>query len=218
VFLLKDIDFMKTQNFKKTVLTLAAASGLVFLAGNIIAQDSTNPAQPAAASQAAPPLSIGVSPVLQMVQAKVGDSTVLAYVQNSGMTYRLSADQIIYLKQQGVSEAVLNAMLNQQPKVASTSAQTAPPPDNSQTAQTSTAEVQPATTYVQTVPSSTVYVIPDSQTYYYNSAFYGRPYYYPNYYPYYAWPYPAVSLSFGFGGGHYWGGGGHGGGFRGGHR
>jgi hypothetical protein len=72
---------------------------------------------------------------------------------------------------------------------------------------------QPTVTYVQTVPSSTVYVIPDTQTYqYYNN-------YYPayGYYPYYGrWCYPAVSFSFGFGGG-YRGGyyhGGWGGGYR----
>jgi uncharacterized membrane protein YgcG len=66
------------------------------------------------------------------------------------------------------------------------------------------ATAAPTVTYVQqTVPSSTVYVIPDTQTYYYYDS-------YPYYGGYYGWP--AVSLSFGWGG--YHGGGFPGGGFR----
>ena len=69
-------------------------------------------------------------------------------------------------------------------------------------AETSTAVAQPTVTYVQTVPSSTVYVIPDTQTYQYYNNYY--PYY--GYYPYYSgWYYPPVSFSFGFGGGYHGG-------------
>ena len=185
---------MKTSNFQKSFLTIAAIAGLALLAGNVLAQN--------APAVAAPQLSYGVPQILQLSQAKISDDTIIAYIRNSGNSYGLDANQIIYLRQQGVSDNVINVMLNQ-PKVASTPAQ----PDNSQT---STAVVQQQPTYVQTVPSSQVYVIPDTQTYYYD-AYYAQPYYYP----YYAWPYPAVSVSFGFGG--RWGGGGwHGGGFHGG--
>ena len=184
---------------------LAVAVGAGLLALNLAAQD-------AATTTAAPTLSPAAAQVLQLAQAKVGDDTIIAYIQNSDTIYGLNASQIVYLKQQGVSSAVINTMLNQRTRLAATGTQ----PDNSTaSAQTSTAVAEPTATYVQTVPSSSVYVIPDTQTYDYDTY-----YYQPYYYPYYAWPYPAVSLSFGFGGhwggGYYHGGGFHGGGFRGG--
>jgi hypothetical protein len=197
---------MKTRNFAKSVLAIAAGTAL--LAMNLAAQDATLPA-----SQLSP----AAAQVLQLARAKVGDDTIVAYIQNSGTIYGLDANQIVYLKQQGVSSAVINTMLNQRTKLAGSAAQTEAQPDNSSpaSAQTSTAVAQPTITY-QTVPSSSVYVIPDTQTYYYDT------YYQPYYYPYYgySYPYPAVSLSFGFGGrwggGYYHGGGFHGGGWHGG--
>ena len=173
-------------------------------------------------------LSYGVPQILQLSQAKIGDSTIVAYIQNSGTIYSLNASEIVFLKQQGVSDAVITTMLNQRQRVAQAAFQTAPPAVMSQpgSAETSTAVAQPAATYVQTVPSSTVYVIPDTQTYQYYNNYY--PYY--GYYPYYSgWYYPAVSFSFGFGGGYhggyyhggyyggyhgYYGGGYHGGGWH----
>ncbi|HEY3931475.1 MAG TPA: hypothetical protein VGM58_03805 [Verrucomicrobiae bacterium] len=203
---------MKTQDFQKPLLVIAAVSVLFFLAGDAVAQDSTaSTAAPLASVQTAPQLSYGVSQIVQLAQAKVGDSTIIAYIQNSGNSYGLNAGQIIYLRQQGVSDGVINVMLNQRNN-------NSPQQNSSDTsAQTSTAMAQPTVTYVQTIPSSSVYVIPDTQTYNYNAWYYSQPYYYP----YYAWPYPAVSLSFGFGGrwggGYYHGGGWHGGGHGGWH-
>jgi hypothetical protein len=181
---------MKTRNFTKSLLAIAAGAGL--LAMNLAAQDAST-------ATAAPQLSPAVAQVVQLAQAKVGDETIIAYIQNSGTIYGLDANQIVYLKQQGVSSSVINTMLNQRTRLAATAAQ----PDNS------TAVAQPAVTY-ESAPSPTVYVIPDTQTYNYDAY-----YYQPYYYPYYAWPYPVVPLSFGFGG--RWGGGYyHGGGFHGG--
>jgi hypothetical protein len=157
-------------------------------------------------------LSYGVPQVLQLSQAKIGDSTIVAYIQNSGTIYSLNASEIVYLKQQGVSDAVLTTMLNQRQRVTQAAAQTAPQVTAAATAsqpgsaETSTAVAQPTVTYVQTVPSSSVYVIPDTQTYNYD-AYYYRPYYYPYYG---GWYYPPVTFSFGFGGGY------HGGYYRGG--
>jgi uncharacterized membrane protein YgcG len=212
---------MKTQNFQRPLLAIAAVM-LAILARNAVAQDSTisNISQPAASQPASPQLSYGVPQILQLAQAKVGDDTIVAYIQNSGTIYNLDASQIVYLRQQGVSDRVVTTMLNQRKNVTASAAQTvsqpstvAPPQNYSSdasSAQTSTAVAQPTVTYVQSVPTSSVYVIPDTQTYNYDAY-----YYQPYYYPYYAWPYPPVSLSFGFGG--RWGGGGfHGGGFHGG--
>jgi hypothetical protein len=198
---------MKTKILTKPLLV--AVAGLVLLTGNVLAQNSP--------ATAAPTLSYGVPQILQLAQAKVGDDTIIAYIRNSGNNYGLDANQIIYLRQQGISDNVITVMLDQR-KVASAPAQPATQPDYSSTAQASTAYAQPTTAYAQTAPSSTVYVMPDTQTYYYN-AYYAQPYYY-SYYPYYGWSYPAVSLSFGFGGGFhgFHGGGFHGGGFHGWHR
>ena len=200
---------MKTQNLRSLLLAIATVTALAFTAGNVAAQDSTATAQPAATSQPAPQLSYGVPQVLQLVQAKVSDSIIVSYIQNSGTIYSLNAGEIVYLKQQGVSDAALNAMLNQRSRLTgSTEPSTTTDSSTTASAQTYTTAA-PAVNYVQTAPSSTVYIIPDTQTYQYDAWYYGGyPYYsYPYYGGYYGWP--AVSLSFGWGG--YYGGGYHGG-------
>jgi hypothetical protein len=203
------LDFMKTRNFPTLSLTIAAFI-LALAMGNVLAQDSTasttaSAAQSTAATQPVPQLSYGVPEVLQLSQAKVGDSVIVSYIQNSGNNYGLNAAQIIYLRQQGVSDTVINTMLNQRSQSAQTATTSASDNSAAYSSQTSTATAQPTVTSVQTVPTSTVYVVPDTQTYYYNNWLYSRgPYY--GYSPYYGycWPYPAVSVSFGWGG--YWGG------------
>ena len=184
---------MKMQNIQ-TLLAVTAVAGLCLLASNALAQSS---GQPAAASQAVPQLSYGVSQVVQLARANVSEDVIINYVQNSGNAYGLDANQILYLKQQGVSDRVINTMLNQ-PKSAiaapTVATQATPSPQpvtasaSTSMAETSIATVAPTVTYVQTVPP----------TYYYY-----QPYYYP---AYYGWAYPPVSFSFGWGWGRGWGG------------
>jgi hypothetical protein len=213
---------MKTRNLQNSLLAIAAVSAFAFTAGNVSAQEPTTAttAQAAASSQPAPQLSYGVPQVLQLAQAKVSDGIIVNYIQNSGTIYSLKADEIVYLKQQGLSDNVLNAMLNQRSRLTG-STEPATSTASSTTASDQSYSTAPTVTYVQqTVPSSTVYIIPDTQTYRYNAWYYGGyPYYsYPYYGGYYGWP--AVSLSFGWGGyhggGYHFGGGFHDGGFRGG--
>jgi hypothetical protein len=209
------VDFMKTRTATGLFLTVTITAVLVLAARNVPAQDSTA----TSAAQTAPvQLSYGVSQIIQLSKAKVSEDTIVNYIRNSGSSYGMDASQIVYLKQQGVSDAVINAMLNQPRQLA----QAAPQPAYSTASSTATVVAQPAVTYVQTapayVPSSTVYVIPDTQTYQYYNNYYQPSY---GYYPYYSgWPYPAVSFSFGFGGGNRGGyyRGGWGGGYRGGMR
>jgi len=211
-------------NYLKAVMALAVLGGMTLSAPMVLAQDTsaiaaTNTIAPVAAPTApvTPPLAYGVSQILQLAQAKVSDDTIIAFVKNSGNSYGLSADQIIYLQKQGLSSAVITAMLNQ-PRtgaLASTPAPATPTPatdapapaapasavpDYTQSA-TSTATVAPTVTYVQTQPATTYYY-----PYYYS---YGYPYYYPAY-----GFYPGVSVSLGWGRG--WGGWHGGGGFHGG--
>jgi uncharacterized membrane protein YgcG len=216
---------MKTKYFQNSLLAIATVIALAFTAGNIAAQDSTaTSVQPAAASQPAPQLSYGVPQVLQLVQAKVSDGIIVNYVQNSGTIYSLNAGEIVYLKQQGASDTVLNAMLNQRSRLTGSTEPATSTASSTTASDQAYATAAPTVTYVQqTVPSSTVYIIPDTQTYRYNAWYYGSyPYYgYPAYGYYGNYGYPAVSFSFGFGnhwggyrGGGYHGGGYHGGGFN----
>lgn len=164
------------------MLAVMVVAGLTLSAATLRAQTAADGTAPAVAVVASvPQLSYGASQILRLAQAKVGDETIIAYIKNSGNSYALTADQIIYLRQQGVSEAVLNVMLVQPPSaVAAAPAASAPQPAASTvtTGSGSTATVAPVVTYVQTAPA----------------AYYYQPYCYPAY----AW-YPPVAFSFGWG-------------------
>jgi hypothetical protein len=193
---------MKTNNFKN-MLAVMAASVLALGASSATAQDSST--VPPAVATPAPQLAYGVPQIMQLAQAKVGDDTIIAYIKTSGNSYGLNADQIIYLRQQGLSDAVITTMLNQpKPGVAAYTPPTpAPQPEASPALAPSPAPAAPPTvTYVQSSPPTTYY--------------YYQPYYYPAYYPVYS-VFPAVSFSFGYRGyyrGGYYGGW-HGGGWGG---
>jgi hypothetical protein len=213
------------QHFLQTPARVIAGVALMFgsaLTGG--ADDST--AAPLGAVPAAPTsqvqLSYGATEVTQLAKAKVADDTIVAFVQNSGRAYSLTAPEILALRSEGVSDRVITAMLEEQTKKqtdaaarSAAAAPLAPQPDTvSQPAPVPAAPATtyapaPAVTYVQTVPAyapaSTVYVPYAAPTYYYA--------------PYYGYSYPAVSLSLGFGFGGYYGGHYHGGGgFHGGRR
>ena len=49
--------------------------------------------------------------IVKLTQAKMGDDVILAYIKNSGASYNLSADDILYLNTQGVSQPVISALL-----------------------------------------------------------------------------------------------------------
>jgi hypothetical protein len=201
--------FMNMNKLQKMAAVVAVA-GLTLSGVTVLAQGAsgTTTMPPTAVNSSAPPLAYGVPQILQLAQAKIGDDTIIAFIRNSGNSYGLTADQIIYLRQQGVSDAVLTAMLNQ-PKPGMAAAEpastaryytqpVAQPADAAVgTEAVSTATVAPTVTYVQTVPATTYY--------------YAAPDYYPYYYSGY---YPSVYVGWGWGG--WYGGGGHGGGWGGG--
>ena len=162
---------MNTFKIQNILPVVIAAAGLAFSPLTVLAEDA-----PVAS---APPLAYGVPQILKLSQAKVTDDVIIAYIHNSGSSYGLDADQIIYLRQQGISDKVLTTMLAQ-PRPASVPAPAAPVPVNSYPAQTPVAYAQPAPAYAQSVPASSVYVMPNNQIYY-SSGYYA---YYPYYYPY----------------------------------
>ena len=187
-------------------------AGLAWSASTALAQDSSaaNPAPPAAVSASAPPLAYGTRQILQLAQAKVSEDTIIAYIKNSGNSYGLNADEIIYLRQQGLSDTVLTTMLSQPRAGVTTAMPSTPAPQpvaaTASAGQASTVTVAPAVSYVQTAPAAA-----------YATTYYSEPYYYyPNYYyPGYAW-YPPVTIGWGWGWGGGWRGGGYYGGWHGG--
>jgi hypothetical protein len=182
---------MKTQTSFDWFSTLSLAATLVLAADSIPAQEITATAT-AATAQPAPLLSYGVDQIIQLSQAKVSEATIVNFIQNSGSSYGLDANQIVYLKQQGVSDNVINTMLSQ-PHLTSVAAPP-PPPSATATATVNVYNTQPETAAYQVPPiyvnSPSVYVIPDTQTsryyaYSYNPYYGGRHYLGLSYQPYY---------------------------------
>ena len=59
-----------------------------------------------------------IAEVQSLLQAHVADSVIVNQIQNSSTRYRLTADQIIALKNAGASDNVLNALINSAGKAA----------------------------------------------------------------------------------------------------
>lgn len=64
-----------------------------------------------ARAQPAATLPPGVQDVVKLVKAGLGEPVVLAHIRNAGAFYKLSADQIIYLHEQGVSQNEITALM-----------------------------------------------------------------------------------------------------------
>jgi len=61
---------------------------------------------------AAPPTGPTLTEIQTMVQNHVSDSVIISQIQNSNTRYHLTADQIISLKNAGVSEGIISALIN----------------------------------------------------------------------------------------------------------
>ena len=166
---------MKVQKFQKAFGVAVATAFLALLAVKGLAQSS-------ASTTAVPQLTPNVAAIVNLAQAKISDDTIIVYIKNSGNSYGLDAAQIIYLHQQGISDAVITAMLNQ-PKPGIATATVPMPTTPAPEPVASAAYEQPAVTYVESEPVT-----------YYDY----EPYYYPVYSGYY-WSYPVV-VSYGWDG------------------
>jgi len=141
-------------------------------------------ASPAAAAQFSP----GTTDVLKMVDAKVDPGVIRAFVNNSPVPYNLRASEIIALKQHGVTDEVITAMIQRggelraQPTPAATprSAPANPPAYDY-------GEQQPVTyaDYSGGYPSYSYASYPS----YSYGGYYGYGYPWAAYWPYYSWPY-----------------------------
>jgi hypothetical protein len=176
-------DIMKIRFFPVAITAIAS---LTLLARSA---EITTPNAPA--TGAAPVhLSSGAADILKLARAKVNDTVTLAFIQSSGRRYDLTANEIVYLRTEGVSDQVLAAMLSQP---AASAPQPPPPaaPVEEQSASAPQYVTEPAsTTYVETAPASTVYLATTPSYYTFADPW-----------PYWSYWYPYPYFSFGF----YWG-------------
>jgi hypothetical protein len=219
---------MKTRTTRTSLLLSVGAASLVALGATAQTAAPSQTATPTApASDAAPAkLPYGADDVLKLSRAQVSEDITLNYIKNSGTIYSLTPKDIVYLKNEGVSDKVLNAMMDQRSNVpadvanqnalqAQAAASAMPQPLANPDPNAAPVYVQPPPFYVQPTPAyvppepdyappSTLYVIP------YGSSGYG-----------YLPPYPSFCFGSGYGcgssvyymgggyGGHHFYGGGH---------
>ena len=147
----------------------------------------------------APVWSWGVTEVAKLAQAKLGENILLSFVQNSPSSFSgLTAGEIVYLHDQGVTDRVVKAMLDQHGRypigevgaglgsIAAAPPLTAPP-------QT---QATPSTVYVESAPATTVYVEPSPTVV--NYGYYPSYPYYGSYYGNYGYYYPSFSFGLGY--------------------
>jgi hypothetical protein len=156
------------KNTKWVGLVTALALPLLSAYGQT--PEAATPGAPGQAQAAAPVnLSPGAAEVVRLAGSGVGDDVVLAYVQNSQAPFNLSADDVLYLKDIGLSPQVTSAMLGhdtslrgQPQQYAPAAAAPAPPP------QVATETVAPSAPPVTAPPPAYVTTAPADVSYFYN--------------------------------------------------
>jgi hypothetical protein len=94
---------MKNKNSTlKTAIACIAIGWMCWSVGNYC-QAQSQPANPSG-------LSPDLQEVVKLAQAKMPDDVIKNYISSTGKSYRLSADDIIYLNSQGVSPSVISAL------------------------------------------------------------------------------------------------------------
>jgi hypothetical protein len=166
-----------------------------------------------------------IEEVVELSKSGVGDAVVVSYIQSSERTYNVGAQDIINLRNQGVSPEVTTALIQRgaaQRQAATEAAQQANPAATETVAVAPTYQTQPITTVVA-APANVTYYEPVrpastvSVTYigYPRYSYYAAPYY-PRYATYgssyyspsYCYPRTSFAVGVGFGGyrGGYYGG------------
>jgi hypothetical protein len=139
---------MKTPKLPVSLWLPVIGAGAVLLIGAFARFDAGSSAHPVADigpaamqyADATPPgaglpgrdlpadLSPGMAEIVKLAQARVADDVVLAYIKNSGQTYSPTADEILYLKDLGLSQNVISALFNKKaPDAPAVAVQTAAP-------------------------------------------------------------------------------------------
>ncbi|HXR04295.1 MAG TPA: DUF6600 domain-containing protein, partial [Verrucomicrobiae bacterium] len=110
---------MKRWSLNKTAVAALAALGLsaamADYASNSTAGPSPLPGTDAPPTKVISPAKANLpqvaAEVLRMSEAGISDGVITSYIQSSANTYNLDADQIVYLRDVGVSSTVLNALV-----------------------------------------------------------------------------------------------------------
>ena len=135
-----------------------------------IANAQDQPPPPPPADNAAPDDSTALPPgvypssplaqVIKLTQSGVSEGVIMAYVANSGSTFNLDPDKIIYLKDIGAPDDLVNAMMQRDQALQAQMAASAyqPPPQPAPAAETvATAPVPAETPVEQPVPVTANY-------------------------------------------------------------
>src|SRR5580698_2672630 len=97
---MKNRNFMVGKNIRRIALTCAVLAGVCGGATGLArAQDVSTTISP------------GLQQVVNLSKAGMSDDFIQTYITNSGRTYALSVNDIIYLHQQGVSDNVIKALM-----------------------------------------------------------------------------------------------------------
>src|SRR5437588_714004 len=205
---------MKNRILAETRWSIVVA-GLSFgCLTSIVAQTSSDPAVTAktpevisASKKSSVHLPREAEEVLKLARANVSEGTIIAFIMNSERTYSLSASQILYLREQGVSDFAIATMLGH--------GRTASDLRKLDAAQAQAAGIQQANsgasnpgdgtnvgTSATNSPAKPQVVVEGPMTYATPSSpgIYDYYDYYPDYW-YYGYPYPGVIFSFGIGDG-----------------
>jgi len=86
----------------------AIGAGTGALAGGLIGHQEDKFESRASAAIAAQQMSI--NSVVEMAQSRVSDDIIINQIHTTGSAFQLSSQDVIYLRQQGVSERVIGAM------------------------------------------------------------------------------------------------------------
>ncbi len=132
--------FFEKCAFGAAVAVLCLAAGLALPSASAQDQPAPAPADAALPADIAPDSPL--AQVVRLAQAGVNESVILAYINNSGSPFNLATDQIIYLKDLGLPDDAVTAMIQRDQQLGATAA-VAPAPTPGTNAQTETPE-QPA--------------------------------------------------------------------------
>lgn len=210
---------MKTSRF--SIAAVCVAVVVAGQPGGLQAQSAASTAisEPVKKETQSLKVTTPVEEVVQLSKSGVGDALIVSYIQNSERPYRLNAQDIIKLRDEGVSTEVTTALIQrgaeqrqaveaaqqkQTEAAATESTVAAAPTYQTQPAQVQVVETAPQVTYYTPVqPVSTV-----SVTYFGSRPYSYRSVYAPSY-RYYAPSYyyaPRVSFGVGYHGGYRHGG------------
>ncbi len=104
--LLKKDELMSKYDFSDRRLKILIALAILLIGWLCFRGASSSHAQTAPAA-----VSPGLQEVIKLTKAHMTDDVILAYIRNSGTGYNLSANDVLYLNSQGVSQPVISALL-----------------------------------------------------------------------------------------------------------